>query len=351
MNDTLRRDLDEILERSENDIACLRNAHVFVTGGTGFVGRWLLQAILRANRRQALNAHVSVLTRSPSSFRDVAPALACDDAITLITGDVCSAEISERVDAFDMVIHAATPSSASLNRERPLVMLQTIIDGGRNALEIAARTPGSPFLFTSSGAVYGRLPADVVAMSESSPSAPDVLSPGNAYAEGKRVGELLCALMSQQSAVTAKIARLFAFIGPFLPLDRHFAAGNFIRDALASDAIRVRGDGRTIRSYLYASEMIMALFAVLARGEPCRAYNVGSAVPVTIEALATAISRACSPELPVSIESQVEERSHADVYVPSTDRIEAELGFRSTITLEESIRRTLAFYRLGDRVL
>lgn len=343
-NASLYRDLEEILERSRGDLLHLRQQRIFLTGATGFIGRWLLEALFHSNDRLALQTHVTILTRNPRRFVEAAPALASRSDLQIIEGDICDETIVERVGTFDAVIHAATPASAEVNRLQPMLMLDTIILGGKNALQIASRTPGAPFLFTSSGAVYGRQPAEIQRVHEDYQGAPDVLAPETAYHEGKRVGELQCAIAAESMGVSAKIARLFAFIGPFLPLDRHFAAGNFIRDALTNDAIKVRGDGTTIRSYLYASEMIMALLAVLVRGATCRAYNVGSDRAITIAALAQTISAASLRRPPVMIEkAPAVYRSH-DRYVPSIARISEELGFSSAIGLEEAVRRTLAFY-------
>lgn len=345
MNPILYADLEEILERSEDDFAFLRDRRFFVTGGTGFVGRWLLEALSHANDRLALGVRITLLTRDPERFARAAPHLSGRDDLDIVQGDICDREVLRHVGRFDGIIHAATPSSALLNRERPLLMLDTIVEGGKNALEIASRNPGMPFVFTSSGAVYGKQPPGVARIAEDYLGAPDVLAPENAYHEGKRIGELLCAIAALHNGVDVKIARLFAFIGPFLPLDRHFAAGNFIRDALMSRDINVHGDGATVRSYLYASEMIIALLAVIARGKTCFAYNIGSEETVTVGQLARLISASCEPAPKVVFQGLPESYRTADRYVPNTERIARELNFHVAIDLQRAVQRTLNFYR------
>jgi dTDP-glucose 4,6-dehydratase len=165
----------------------------------------------------------------------------------------------------------------------------------------------------------------------------------SAYGEAKRAAEMLCALHAG-TTLHPIIARLFAFIGPYLPLDVNFAAGNFVRDALAGGPIKIAGDGTPYRSYLYASDLALWLWTLLVDGQSARPYNVGSPEAVSIRELADRVSRAAGG-LRVEAARQAEPGAVPERYVPSVTRAEEELGLRVSVPLDDAIQRTLAWHR------
>jgi dTDP-glucose 4,6-dehydratase len=224
-------------------------------------------------------------------------------------------------------------------------MADVIIDGTRRVLDLAERSGQIPVLFTSSGAVYGRQPANLALVGETSLSGPDPLDPANAYHESKRAAELLCAIAAQARGVRVKIARLFAFVGPYLPLDRHFAIGNFIRDAMAAHPIDISSDGTPVRSYLYAGDMTVWLWRILARGETARAYNVGSERTLSIAETAAAVARSVDPPVACKVRGTPEPGKPPERYAPSTARARGELALAEWTDLPEAIARTIAWHR------
>ena len=233
--------------------------------------------------------------------------------------------------------HAATPASAALERDDPAEMYSIIVDGTRRVLEFARRCGAEKLLLTSSGAVYGVQPPELEQIAETFPTAPVT-----AYGRGKAEAERLCL----ESGIPAVIARCFAFVGPYLPLDAHFAAGNFIRDALAGRPIVIRGDGRPYRSYLYASDLVKWLWTLLDRGEAGRVYHVGSGRAVSIAELARIAAGLVEPALPVEVLSPAGE-GLPPRYVPDISRAGRELGLRVETDLEEALRLTFEFHRKG----
>ena len=172
------------------------------------------------------------------------------------------------------------------------------------------------------------------------------LDPRSAYGESKRMAELLCAIHAQRNGLECKIARCFAFAGPYLPTDGHFAFGSFLRDAMRGDPIGISGDGTPRRSYLYAADLAVWLWTILFRGENCRPYNVGSERDVSIFELANQVAQTLNPTLGIEVAREPIAGRPAQRYVPSTHRAQTELGLRESIGLTEAIKRTAQWHRL-----
>jgi nucleoside-diphosphate-sugar epimerase len=341
------RDLDHILNHTSHLWKEVRGQNIFLTGGTGFFGCWLLESFIWANDQLDLGAKATVLSRNPEAFAAKAPHLANHPAVRLIEGDVRTFAFPPG--EFPIVIHAATEASAKLNKEDPLLMFETVVEGTRRTLEFA-RTHGTrQFLLTSSGAVYGKQPPGMTHIPEEYPGAPDSMDPNAAYGEGKRAAEMLCRLYAHRFGLEPKIARCFAFVGPHLPLDAHYAIGNFIRDALKGGPIRVNGDGSPLRSYLYAADLVIWLWTILFKGQPCRPYNVGSARSISIADLAGLVCQLMDPSIEVTIAHQADPSQPPQRYVPFVERAHSELMLESWITLEDSIERTIGWHRRRNR--
>ncbi|HQR04003.1 MAG: NAD(P)-dependent oxidoreductase [Proteobacteria bacterium] len=333
----LSEDVDHILGHTGPLWRELDGERLFITGGTGFFGKWMLESLINANRRLDLDIRATVLSRDPQAFERDMPHLAGNPAITWLRGDV--RDFKFPAGEFSHVLHMATAASAALNDTAPLEMLATIVDGTRHTLEFAEQAHCERLLFTSSGAVYGPQPEKLERIPEDYRGGPDPTDPRAAYAEGKRMAEMLCTL----GPVPCVIARCFAFIGPHLPLDAHFAAGNFLRDALAGGPIALTGDGRSVRSYLYGADLVCWLLHLLIRGTPDHPYNVGSPHATTTLQLAEAIAMQLSPQPRVSVLATSPVPSTR--YVPCTNAIHRELALTQRVDLPAAIRKTLKWHR------
>ena len=345
MENPLARDLDHVLSHTEELWAPTRGERFFLTGGTGFVGTWLTESLLWANRRLSLGISAVLLTRNPEAFRKRSPHLAGDPAVTLWTGD--GATFAYPDGRFSLVVHAATERYFPPDAAQPAATFDLDVTATRRVLELARTRGAARLLFNSSGAVYGKQPPALAHIPEDYPGAPPPTDTSSAYGQGKRISEYLCACYSQVHGLEATIARLFAFIGPLLPLDAGYAAGNFLRDALGGGPIHIAGDGSPFRSYLYTADLAIWLWTILFRGQGARPYNTGSAEEISIAELARAIAREAAPEAEIRVAQTAAPGAPAARYVPDIDRAEHELGLRTWISLDEAIRRTHAWHLLA----
>jgi nucleoside-diphosphate-sugar epimerase len=335
-------DLNHILNETRPLWEEMRSKRIFITGGTGFFGCWLLESFLHINRRLSLNAHVTVLTRDPAAFVKKCPHLAADPALAYHAGDV--RDFSFPGGNFEYLIHAATEASAKQAVENPREMLTTIIDGTERILDFATAHSTRKLLLTSSGAVYGKQPANLTHIPEDYLGGPDPLDPASVYAEGKRISEQMCALQSILGAIEIKIARCFTFVGPHLPLNAHFAIGNFIGDVLAGRPIKINGDGTPRRSYLYASDLAIWLWTMLFQAQSMVPINVGSSEDLSVFELAQAVVQSLSASVEIHVARSPDRESPVARYVPSVDRAKAMLGLDQTVSLQEAIRRTARWH-------
>jgi nucleoside-diphosphate-sugar epimerase len=338
-------DLAHILSFTRELWERARGKRIFLTGATGFFGAWLLESLVYCDRELQLGLGATVLCRNPEAVASRMPHLARETSIQFVAGDIRSFNFPE--EDFDFVIHAAAPTSGA-ETTRPLNLLTTLVKGTERTLEFAKARSAAAFLFVSSGAVYGPQPENLSHIPENNRGGPDWLNPNAAYAEGKRVSEQMCSLYAFSSDIQFSIARCFAFVGPHLPLDQHFAIGNFIGDALAGRNISIRGDGTPIRSYLYAADLAIWLWTLLLSesesGVKPRVFNVGSGDGISIRDLALAVIEELNPTLSVEIASKRVAGTPLLQYVPDVREAEIRLGLRPMIGLREAIRRTAEWY-------
>ncbi len=329
-------DLDHVLEHTARLWAELRGERILLTGGTGFFGCWLVETFLHANRTLGLGAHLAVLSRNPAAFSERAPRLCADQALTLFEGDIRTFAFPPG--HFGCLIHAATDSVVPVSSSAAQ-QYAVIVDGTRRVLDFAKAAGTGRLLLVSSGAVYGPQPLSISHMAEDEPFA----SSESAYTLGKRDAEALC--LDTPANLRSTIARGFAFLGPHLPLDAHFAAGNFLRNALEGRDVSIFGDGTPLRSYLYAADLAIWLWTILLKGSE-RIYNVGSEDAISIQGLAGRVIAGIDPSLHIRVAHQQNWPPPAPPrYVPSTRRARSELGLESWISLDEAIRRTAAWHR------
>lgn len=309
---------------------------LFVTGGTGFFGKALLRHWHEQFSQGNVVPKVTLLTRSIEKFRSDFPLADEMPWVSCHEGDICRQETLPQSTQFDWVLHAATDSTNG-PKLKPKERFNQIVSGTKNVLNLAVRSGTKRFLLTSSGGVYGPQPNDMDFIPESFLGMPDPLEPEHAYSVGKRMAEHLGALYASEYGFDFVVARCFAFIGRDLPLDVHFAIGNFIRDALTSEKIIVKGTGEAVRSYLDQRDLAEWLMKIMSDGKNGEAYNVGSDQAISIKDLAYKVRDLLSPEKEVAIEGRATASSFRNVYLPDIRKAKRELGVTVRYPLDHAI--------------
>jgi nucleoside-diphosphate-sugar epimerase len=323
------------------DLNSLDKKRLFITGVTGFFGLWLL-SVLRILNQQKLSIEVCVLSRNPATFLSLYPQFRDQSWLSFISGDVKSFEIPKA--QFDYVLHAATETSTSAH-SNPIQLFDDIVIGTRQVLQLAQQCGVSRVLLISSGAVYGPQPSSVTHQPDESQLACSPLRTSSAYGEGKRVMELMGAMLHESTGIESISARCFAFCGPGLPLDEHFAIGNFVRDALYSEVITIQGNGSPMRSYLYGADLAVWLLNIMLHGQAGESYNVGSDEAISIKDLAFRVRDLLAPNKIVKVlQSDEPETVTRQYYVPEITRAR-KLGCAAWTSLDESLKMTAVYWQ------
>lgn len=329
-------DLDPILARTEPLWGSLQGGRIFVTGGSGFIGTWLVESFAWAQTRLAFRGDLVLLSRNPDAWAARFPHLAAHPAIHLHQGDLEGFRAPGG--AFHGLIHAAVAT------EPPLTQFRHMVDGTNRMLDFAEASGATRLLLTSSGAVYGPPRTIPRPIPEDDPVGPRPEDPATAYGQAKRASEFLFSAFAREKGAEAILARCFAFVGPHLKLDSNYAIGNFIGDALHGACIRIQGDGTPLRSFLYAGDLATWLWTLYFKGPGQRPIHVGSDQAVSIARLAAMVAEVLRPGLPVTVAQRPREGQPPQSYVPAITRAR-ELGLEPWTGLDEAIRRTAHWYR------
>lgn len=343
--DLVREDVDAILEGRIELLAPLRKSTLVVTGGTGFLGTWLTEVVTRLNDRHGFGAQVALVARSTDRFKLACPHLASREDVRFLKADV--RHLFEVPKETTFLVHAAANPDNRFHATNPVETMTVIGEGTSSILRAADRCSELRMLVNvSSGLVTGSQPLELERVPEGHAGAPSAGSVSSAYAEAKRYAETLCAAARSQGRIPIVTARPFAFIGPYQSLDSPWAINNFVRDALQGNAIRVFGDGQTIRSYMYASDMALWVLRLATAGTSGLAYNVGSPDGVTLESVARLVSNHFTPrpEIRLRTAPSAAQRSR---FVPDVSLATKALGLTLTVGLEDAVARTVRWNRLA----
>lgn len=321
----------------------LKGQRLFVTGGTGFVGKSLLDYFDRVALHRGADFSVHVLSRDPEGFFRRHPRYAYRDWLRVVPGDLD--HLPHHPGSFSGVIHGASDTHALHDATQ---WLEQIVLGTQKLLDFAVQCGARRFLLLSSGAVYGPQPAHLDRLGEEYPGAPPTDAPSGLYGQCKRMAEQLASASYHEQGLETVSARIFALVSEHLPLHGPYAIGNFIADALAGRPLRIKGDPGTVRAYLDGLDLAHWLVTLLLRGQPGRAYNVGSDRAISIGDLAELVVDTLAPGLQIEVaRDHAGRRTDRAVYVPDITRAR-ELGLDVATPLPLALQRAAESIRRRD---
>jgi dTDP-glucose 4,6-dehydratase/UDP-glucose 4-epimerase len=313
----------------------LANTRLFITGGTGLFGHWVLDSLTEANQRLNLKIEATVLTRNPNLAITKMPNL--DKRISFLKGDVGNFLFTS--EKFDYILHMATTSAnETFQGYSQTNKVQMLFEGTKRVIELAHNSGAKRILFTSSGAVYGNQSYDNI--EESSAMHIDPLKAESGLAIGKCGAEFLLSQACVETDLDVVIARCFTFVGPGMPMNLHYAIGNFIFNAAKGKPIIIKGDGTAIRSYMYMGDLIWWLLKLLLDGKSGEAYNVGSDQPITIKSLAQTIANLCNSKSEIIVQGQSDYSVGLPVrnlYVPSIKKAQENFQLKINTDIKSAI--------------
>jgi len=332
-NYDIEKDAFKSIERSGIDVNSLKGKTVLLTGGTGFFGIWFLTCLVIIKKKIGNDLRIITISRSPENFVSNVRDKKILKSIEIIKGDIREIEL-DNLKVTHLVHMATTNATETFRGEDQLAKIELLFEGTKNILKQCGPTL-EKVLFTSSGVAYGINKNNRV--SEDDYTGPNTIDIGSALGIGKLTAEYLVAYFAKKYGYKYSIARCFSFAGQFLPLDLHYAVGNFINNLLNNKNIQVKGDGQDMRSYLYIGDAMAWLIKLL--DEPKNGiYNVGSEFEIKIEDLARKIA-AYKPGVSVFIERVANQDGNFKraSYIPVTDKIKSEYPHLMEWTLLDDI--------------
>lgn len=320
-----------------------KNKKFLITGGTGFIGKWLVATLNRLSIDIKLNINIYILTRNEKLFKDKFNESFPRKNIHFIEADIRSLnKLKKSSFGFDYIILGANDATYdfSLNAK---ILSETLVGGTFNLLDTFVSSKTKSIIHLSSGAVYGDISKSKNGAKENDHSLIDINNIGSMYGLSKSLVESILNQFGDQNNINIINARCFAFVGPYLPLDKHFAIGNFINDCIHSRPLSVNGNGSPVRSYMYSADMARAILLCLVK-EKSMTINIGSDEQISIKDLALLVSKTLTNQKVVIKDKENSHPEKANYYLPDISSLRS-LGFEESCLLEESIKRTYNFYK------
>jgi nucleoside-diphosphate-sugar epimerase len=361
--DVVEKDLAYIVSNLQEEILHIAGKNVLITGGAGFLGHYLVQAITHWNRQSGKSRKISLTVYDNYSrgVPDWLKALDGSDHLALVKHDVTN-PLPGNIGDFQYIIHAACIASPTYYRRCPIETMDANVNGLRYLLEYAKRQKEKGkavegFLFYSTSEIYGDPQPENIPTPETYRGNVSCTGPRACYDESKRYGETLCVNFAQQHGLPVRMARPFNNYGPGLKISDRRVIPDFARDVLSGKDIVMLSDGSPKRTFCYAADAIVGYFKILVKGRNGEAYNIGVEKPeISMADLAGKIVSFSRELFGYQGKVVLKVSEDKDYLVdnpnrrcPVIEKARKELGYKPSIPLEEGLRRSLIWYG-GNRV-
>jgi nucleoside-diphosphate-sugar epimerase len=295
---------------------------ILIYGATGFIGTWLTASLLYSNQILGLNSKIKILTRNAQLAKEkFGRELLSND---IYQHDLSSSEPKIEITA-DLIFHGATPSRSSTGSEDGNALVNSTLNAARHAASVKSRNVDRPHVVhLNSGAIYGKQ----ITQMRSESDLPTTLG-SNPYVEAKLGADQILSKAKLKGLIHFQSPRLFAFGGPLLPLDEHFAIGNFLSNGLQHQKIEVKGNPGTTRSYMYPADLAKVLL-LLPSFQTNDSINIGSEASITMIELAELVSNLTSRKGIYLSNPKME----LNYYVPSTTNLNRLVGGSKVTPIE-----------------
>ncbi|NCD70749.1 NAD-dependent epimerase/dehydratase family protein [Mucilaginibacter agri] len=341
---SLHNDCLQSLCDYQESLEVLRNQVILVTGGTGFMGKWIAEAVSLLNEEYNFNIKLYLLARNIDNYKDEVPHLADKPFLHLIEQDVRN--VNNLPEDIKWIIHAASSPDSREHISNPLKTIDTIYKGTQALLESCLRLPElTKFLYISSNYVYGQVYTETAYIKENHFGFLDSNSVSATYGEAKRLAETVCAIYRNQQQFPIVTVRPFAFLGPYQSLEKPWAINNFIRDSILGGPIRILGNENTIRSYLYGSDVAFWLLKILAQAKTGATYNLGGEEPISLHGLSKKITSNFNNKIDVIIKSSKQPSTSPVLSVPDITAIKRDIGVKQVFSLDKAISKTIEWHK------
>lgn len=335
---TYRKDLATAISAVPK-IQDLRSSSIMITGATGLIGSFLVDALLEYNSLENADIQIYALGRSKTRLQKRFEG-AITDHLHFVEHDVNQSPTFDF--AIDYVIHAASNAYPASFAEDPVGTILNNVFGTQYLLHYAKEHHAKRFLFVSSGEVYGQGDPNLKAFPENFSGYVDPTEPRSCYPSSKRTAETLCVSYTQQFGLETVIARPCHIYGPNTTASDNRASVQFMNNAIRGEDILMKSKGTQMRSYCYVADCASAILTILLCGQSKEAYNVANPnARVTIAGLAEAIAETAGRKVVFSEDETIakEQQTPITYAVLDSDKLCA-LGWNGNYTIEQGVLST-----------